>query len=162
MTGNSCPPPPPPMRARSGARPSPTPRSQRPDRGVGDCLEPWSNWRGAGWPGGESSEQVRVSSAVELVRTREVGDKREGRTRTNGRGSRGGECCGRRSEEKTKRRRGSGEEEEAGREVARRMRGGKWRRKREEDGRGRNGCTQEGCSRCSQDIADTSGKSQGA
>src|SRR2546421_47022 len=106
------------MRASSRARPSPTPRSQRLDRGVGDCLEPWSNWRGAGWPGGESSEQVRVGSAVELVRTREVRDKREGRTRTNGRGSRGGECWGRRRrrrrEEKRKRR-----EEEAGREVAR-------------------------------------------
>src|SRR5229473_4279818 len=124
MTRNSWPPRPPPMRARSGARPSPTPRSQRPDRGVGDCLEPWSNWRGAGWPGGESSEQVRVSSAVELVRTREVGDKREGRTRTNGRGSREENVA----EDEAKRRRRGEEEAE---------------KKRKREGRSREECEEE-------------------
>jgi len=49
--------PPPPMRARSRARLPPTPRSQRPDRGVGGSLEAWSNWRGAAWPVWEEGQK---------------------------------------------------------------------------------------------------------
>src|SRR6267378_1569326 len=50
FAGKRWPPCPRSMRARSRARLPPTPRSQRPDRGVGGSLEVWSNWRGAGWP----------------------------------------------------------------------------------------------------------------
>src|SRR2546428_7487969 len=46
-----------PMRARSTARLPPTPRSQRPDRGVGGSLEARSNWRGAAWPVWEEGQK---------------------------------------------------------------------------------------------------------
>src|SRR2546427_906888 len=48
-----------PMRARSTARLPPTPRSQRPDRGVGGSLEARSNWRGRGGQfGGGSTRKI--------------------------------------------------------------------------------------------------------
>src|SRR2546428_9321543 len=60
--------PPPADEARSKARLPPTPRSQRPDRGVGGSLEAWSNWRGGGGARlGAGSEREIGGSGLEGV-----------------------------------------------------------------------------------------------
>src|SRR5438445_5601881 len=82
LKGKSWPPRLPPIRARSRARLPPTPRSQRPDRGVGGSLEAWSNWRGAGWPVGRRVRREFGGSVegedreVEGVRSDERGKRR--------------------------------------------------------------------------------------
>src|SRR5712664_485023 len=81
------------MRARTKARLPPTPRSQRPDRGVGGSLEAWSNWRGAGWPVGRRVKRVIGRSIEEEEQRRVEGvrlsDERGKRRSDRGRGREG-------------------------------------------------------------------------